>query len=138
MATLQEPMARAGAQVEVAPELPVVRGNQAVLLQVVSNLLSNAIKFGGSHPRIRLSAHVENRMATLIVADEGIGIDPTHHEQIFRVFERLHGSEEYPGTGIGLAIVRTGIERMGGTVGVDSQRGEGSRFWFTLPAAEQS
>jgi signal transduction histidine kinase/CHASE3 domain sensor protein len=69
----------------------------------------------------------------LWVEDNGIGIAPEYQERIFRVFERLHGVETYPGTGIGLAIVRKGIERMGGRVGVESQLGQGSRFWIELP-----
>jgi signal transduction histidine kinase/CHASE3 domain sensor protein len=69
----------------------------------------------------------------LWVEDNGIGIAPEYHERIFRVFERLHGVETYPGTGIGLAIVRKGIERMGGRVGVESKLGQGSRFWIELP-----
>ncbi|WNZ27834.1 PAS domain S-box protein [Leptolyngbya sp. NK1-12] len=71
----------------------------------------------------------------LWVKDNGIGIAPEHQERIFRVFERLHGVESYPGTGIGLAIVRKGLERMGGQAGVESQLGEGSRFWIALPGA---
>ena len=70
------------------------------------------------------------------VGDDGIGIRPEHREKIFRVFERLHGQKAYPGTGIGLAIVRKGIERLGGTVGVESEAGRGSRFWFELPKRE--
>jgi signal transduction histidine kinase len=68
----------------------------------------------------------------LWVDDNGIGIAPENHKRIFNVFDRLHGSEVYPGTGIGLAIVRKGVERMGGRVGVESQLGQGSRFWIEL------
>ncbi|MCC5641028.1 sensor histidine kinase [Nostoc sp. CHAB 5844] len=71
----------------------------------------------------------------LWIADNGIGIAPEHQERIFRVFERLHGIEVYPGTGIGLAIVRKALERMGGLYGVESQLGAGSRFWIALPKA---
>jgi signal transduction histidine kinase len=67
------------------------------------------------------------------VEDKGIGIDVQNQKRIFYVFERLHGSEIYPGTGIGLAIVRKGVERMGGQAGVESQLGQGSRFWIELP-----
>ena len=68
----------------------------------------------------------------LWVEDNGIGIAPEHQKRIFRVFERLHGIESYPGTGIGLAIVKKGVDRMGGQVGVESQLGQGSRFWIQL------
>jgi len=68
----------------------------------------------------------------LWVEDNGIGIAPEHQKRIFRVFERLHGIESYPGTGIGLAIVKKGADRMGGQVGVESQLGQGSRFWIQL------
>jgi signal transduction histidine kinase len=71
----------------------------------------------------------------LWVEDNGIGIASEHRERIFRVFERLHRAEEYPGTGIGLAIVERAIVRMGGTVGVESEPGQGSRFWVELPGA---
>ncbi|HEY9728819.1 MAG TPA: CHASE3 domain-containing protein [Chroococcales cyanobacterium] len=77
-----------------------------------------------------------NEWVRLWVEDNGIGIAPEYQERIFRVFERLHGIETYPGTGIGLAIVRKGMERMGGRVGVESQPGRGSRFWIELPAAK--
>jgi signal transduction histidine kinase len=71
----------------------------------------------------------------LWVVDNGIGIAPEHREHIFDVFERLHGVETYPGTGIGLAIVRKGMERLGGRVGLESTVGRGSRFWIELPTA---
>jgi signal transduction histidine kinase len=73
----------------------------------------------------------------LWVEDNGIGIAPEHHERVFRVFERLHAAEEYPGTGIGLAIVRKGAERMGGRAGLESTPGQGSRFWIELSLAEE-
>jgi signal transduction histidine kinase len=69
------------------------------------------------------------------VRDEGIGIAPQHQERIFQVFERLHTADSYPGTGIGLAIVKRGIARMGGTVRVESAPGKGSTFYLSLPAA---
>ncbi|HID74248.1 MAG TPA: HAMP domain-containing histidine kinase, partial [Thermoplasmata archaeon] len=75
-------------------------------------------------------------MVRVWVEDNGIGISEEYEEQIFRVFERLHGSEVYPGTGIGLAIVRKGVGRMNGRVGVESTPGEGSRFWIELPREE--
>jgi PAS domain S-box-containing protein len=119
-----------------------VLGHGATLQQVVTNLVSNAVKFvaPGVRPRVRIWAepHRQNGQESvhLWVEDNGIGISPEHQERIFRVFERLHGSEEYRGTGIGLAIVRKGVERMGGRAGVESQPGQGSRFWIELPRAE--
>ncbi|HXE58691.1 MAG TPA: ATP-binding protein, partial [Gemmatimonadales bacterium] len=68
----------------------------------------------------------------LWVADNGIGIEPRYHERIFGVFERLHGGERYPGTGVGLAIVKKGVERMRGRLGLESAPGQGSRFWLEL------
>jgi signal transduction histidine kinase len=103
---------------------------------VFTNLLSNAIKFGGDRPAVLVWAERVESCARVWVADRGIGIDPEHHERIFRVFERLHSSETYPGTGIGLAIVRQVVERLGGRVGVESAVGQGSRFWVELPMAE--
>jgi signal transduction histidine kinase len=131
----QEAMDR-GATVDVEHHLPIVTGNRSVLVQVFTNLLSNAIKFGGPRPQVRVWAERRrNGIAHVWVEDQGIGIAPEHQERIFAVFERLHGVESYPGTGIGLAIVRKGIERLGGRVGVESAEGKGSRFWIELPVA---
>ena len=77
-------------------------------------------------------------MTRLWVEDDGIGIDAADHDRVFGVFERLHQSEHYPGTGIGLAIVRKSIERMGGRAGVISTPGAGSRFWIELQTAESA
>ncbi|MDP8965807.1 MAG: ATP-binding protein [Cyanobacteriota bacterium] len=136
------------AQVIVEKPLPQVMGNRLILVQVVTNLLTNAIKFvaAGVQPQVRVwvqdigrgEAEESSRQnfpakIRLWVEDNGIGITLEAQKRIFNVFERLHGSEIYPGTGIGLAIVRRGLERMGGRVGVQSQAGEGSRFWIDLP-----
>jgi len=126
-----------GAHLDIDSSLPVVQGNPSVLIQVFANLLSNAVKFGGDRPRVRVWAEMRGpQIAHVWVEDQGIGIAPEHQERIFGVFERLHGAETYPGTGIGLAIVKKGIERLGGRVGVESQVGHGSRFWIELPRAE--
>ena len=125
------------ATVDIDSNLPRVSGNRSVLVQVFTNLLSNAIKFGGPRPRVRVWAEWRGRDMTHVwVEDQGIGIASEHQERIFGVFERLHGAETYPGTGIGLAIVRKGVERLGGRVGVESAEGQGSRFWVELPTAE--
>jgi signal transduction histidine kinase len=120
--------------VKVSPDLPVVRAHRVALVQAVANLLANGLKFvpPGRVPALSVRAERENGMTRLWVEDNGIGIDAAHHERVFGVFERLHHSENYPGTGIGLAIVRKSVERMGGRVGVVSAAGEGSRFWIEL------
>ncbi|MFN0007830.1 MAG: sensor histidine kinase [Planctomycetota bacterium] len=118
------------------PLLPVA-GHHSTLVQAVANLLSNAAKFvaAGVQPRIRVRTEKRGDLVRLWVEDNGIGIAPEYHEKIFRVFERLNGVGAYPGTGIGLAIVRRAADRMGGATGVESRPGEGSRFWIDLPAA---
>ncbi|GIX49662.1 MAG: hypothetical protein KatS3mg131_3873 [Candidatus Tectimicrobiota bacterium] len=100
---LQAEIAERRAQVTVVPPLPVVYGHRTTLVHAVANLLSNAIKFvaPGVRPRVRLWAEVRQGRARLWVEDNGIGIAAEHHERIFRVFERLHGTEAYPGTGVG-------------------------------------
>lgn len=135
LAVLEVDIRNQEAVVRVEDPLPVVKGHRVVLTQAVANLVSNALKFvpTGTAPRVRVAAEPRDGWVRLWVEDNGIGIAPEHQERIFRVFERLHGSEAYPGTGIGLAIVRRGIERMGGRVGVESAGGQGSRFWIELP-----
>jgi signal transduction histidine kinase len=126
-----------GAQVVVAGPLPEVIGHRTTLAQVITNLLANAIKFvtRGASPEVQVWAEERDQWVRLWIEDNGIGIAPEHHERIFRVFERLHGMETYPGTGIGLAIVHKGVERMKGQVGVESEVGKGSRFWLELQKA---
>jgi PAS domain S-box-containing protein len=122
------------AKVEAVEPLPTVRAHEATLGQCLANLLSNALKFvaPGVTPRVRFWVEDRGELARLWVEDNGIGIPPDQRERAFRVFERLHGGR-YLGTGIGLSIVRKGIERMGGLVGLESTPGQGSRFWIELP-----
>ena len=122
--------------VEVGQGLSVT-GHEQTLVQILSNLIANALKFQrpGIAPEVIVSAERTNGHVRICVRDNGIGIAPEHQERIFQVFERLHGQEEYPGTGIGLAIVKRGAQRMGGRVGLDSKPGEGSTFWVELPRA---
>lgn len=124
------------AQVEVVTNLPEFYGHRSTLLQLFSNLLSNAIKFVAieNRPEIKIwHEQVGPGWARLNVQDNGIGIEPKYHELIFQAFQRLHGIETYPGTGIGLAIVSRACERHGGKCGVESQLGQGSLFWVELP-----
>jgi PAS domain S-box-containing protein len=124
------------AELRVEGPLPRVEGHALLLGQAIANLVSNAAKFvvPGAVPRVRIRAArgSEPDRVRLCIEDNGIGIAREHQPKLFRVFERLHGREEYPGTGIGLAIVRRALERMGGSVGVESAPGEGSRFWIEL------
>lgn len=126
------------AVVTVEEPLLGLMGQHTILVQVVTNLLTNAIKFvaRGEKPVVRIWTQKRDQWVRLWVEDQGIGIEPKHQKRIFQVFERLHGTEVYPGTGIGLAIVRRGVERMGGQVGVESALAQGSRFWIELPAVE--
>jgi signal transduction histidine kinase len=135
---LHAEVAERGADVRVDGPLPAVVAHRTTLVQVLKNLLANALKFvePGVPPRVRVWAEGRGEWVRLWVEDNGIGIAEGHRERIFAVFERLHGEESYPGTGIGLAIVQKGVERMGGRCGVESEVGRGSRFWVELPKAE--
>ena len=125
------------AQITIEEPLPMVRAHHSVLAQVASNLLTNAIKFVpiGQSPQIRIWGEARHDYLRIWFEDNGIGVDSRHQTRIFQVFERLHSIESYPGTGIGLAIVKRGVERMGGQAGVESCLGQGSRFWIELPLA---
>jgi len=124
------------AHVENVRPWPVVLAHTPVLAQVLVNLITNATKFvAHGAPHIRLWAETRaDGMVRIWVEDNGIGIRAEYHERIFQVFQRLH-TTAYSGTGIGLAIVQKGMERMGGRVGVESAPGAGSKFWLELPLA---
>ena len=100
------------------------------------NLIANAIKFRGERPpQIHVGARAEAGRWVFSVRDNGIGIDAQYFERIFQVFQRLHTRKTYPGTGIGLAICKKIVERHGGKIWIESQPGQGSTFYFSLPAA---
>jgi PAS domain S-box-containing protein len=120
----------------VTDPLPVIEADSVQLGMVFQNLISNAIKFrrNGVAPRIHISADRVNNTWKFSIKDNGIGIDPAFYDRIFVIFQRLHPMDKYPGTGVGLAIVKKIIERHGGTIWVESEVGKGTTFHFTLPA----
>jgi PAS domain S-box-containing protein len=135
LANLQVLVNETQATVDVGP-LPAVLADETQLAQLFQNLVGNALKFRGEQPpRVEVRAEPRGSEWRFSVRDNGIGIDPQYFERIFIIFQRLHGKEEYPGTGIGLAICKKIVERHGGRIGLESQPGQGTTFWFTLPAA---
>jgi PAS domain S-box-containing protein len=115
-------------------DLPMVRADATQLSQLFQNLIGNAIKFRGAEsPRIQVSASDLGREWRFSVKDNGIGIDAQYADKVFVIFQRLHTRQEYPGTGIGLAICKRIVERHGGRIWFESEPGKGSTFYFTLP-----
>jgi len=134
---LQVAIEEAEAEVVLPAQLPTVPGDDTQMTQLFQNLLSNAVKFHqpDATPRVEISVTRRPGEWEFAVRDNGIGIDPQYHERIFVIFQRLHGREQYPGTGIGLALCKKIVERHGGRIWVESQIGQGATFRFTLPAA---
>jgi light-regulated signal transduction histidine kinase (bacteriophytochrome) len=133
MNDLSEAIRHSSAQLSFE-DLPTVRGDRSQLGRVFQNLISNALKFQGEKPPIiDISAQRKGNFWQFSVTDNGIGIEERHHKRIMKIFKRLHPEEIYPGTGMGLAICSNIIERHGGEIGVCSEPGKGSTFYFTLP-----
>lgn len=127
------------AQITVDGSLPAVQVPERRAAQLFQNLLTNAMKYrrAGQPARIRISAQQEGHRWRFRVADDGIGIAPEYHQEIFQLFKRLHPRDEYEGSGIGLAICQKIVERYGGSIRVESELGQGAAFVFTLPAVPE-
>jgi PAS domain S-box-containing protein len=134
LGNLQIALGESGAVVTVG-DLPTVRADTIQLVQLFQNLVANAIKFSrsGEAPQIAISAENIGNEWRFAVRDNGIGIDPQYADKIFVIFQRLHTREEYPGTGIGLAVCKRIVERHGGRIWVESVVGQGATFFFTVP-----
>ena len=139
-------MVRGGARgtpeilVDIPQDLPQIEADPGKFKQVLFNLLSNAVKFSPMDQPVRVSAALDGGTITVSVRDEGIGIDPRHHEMIFQEFRQVDGTprREFGGTGLGLALVRKFLELQGGSVSVESSLGAGSTFSFTLPVRSRA
>ena len=130
----------ADADIQIRGPLPRVAANRAALTQVVSNLLGNAVKFvhAGVRPQVTIRAERRDDVVRFWFEDNGIGIPKEACERIFQMLQRVNPRDEYEGTGIGLAIVRKAAERMAGRVGVESELGQGSKFWIELKGADRN
>ncbi|HJQ93016.1 MAG TPA: ATP-binding protein, partial [Candidatus Thermoplasmatota archaeon] len=133
--TLRQSIAEANAELVVTRALPTIVAHERQFDQLMQNLVANAVKFRDpARPcRVEVSAEPVPGGWRVAVKDNGIGIDPRHSDRIFQIFQRLHAREDYPGTGIGLAICKRIVELNGGAIGVESTPGQGSTFWFTVP-----
>jgi light-regulated signal transduction histidine kinase (bacteriophytochrome) len=131
---LKIPIEETSAEI-ISQRLPEIEGQRTHFVQLFQNLISNAIKYRGEQtPRIVISVERSGDGWRFAVADNGLGIAPKYHSQIFGVFKRLHG-QAIPGTGIGLAICQRVVERYKGRIWVESQPGEGAKFYFTIPGS---
>jgi light-regulated signal transduction histidine kinase (bacteriophytochrome) len=134
LANLRMAIDESGAVIHHDP-LPEVMADESQIAQLLQNLIANAIKFHGpSTPQIHIAAELQGNHWQFVVGDNGIGIDPDQHERVFQIFQRLHSRDEYPGSGIGLAVCKRIVQRHGGQIWLESQPGAGSTFFFTLPA----
>lgn len=135
---LNEAIKERGALVHKVGPMPVVYGNRTLLLQIFQNLISNAMKFCKTAPEIWVKAAEQPQEWEFSVRDNGIGIDPKYHNQVFEIFKRLNRREEYQGTGIGLAIFKKAVEYHGGRAWIESELGKGTTFFFTIPKERKS
>ena len=134
LANLQSAITETQARVTVGP-LPTLLGDVGQITQLFQNFVGNALKYRGERaPEVQVAARLEADEWIFSIRDNGVGIEPQYFERIFMIFQRLHTRKEYPGTGIGLAICSKIVERHGGRLWVESTAGEGSTFFFTIPA----
>jgi len=128
----------ADAQVKVPSTLPSVCCRGGEIVRVFQNLIGNAVKFRAleRRPVIEISCQRQGETWQFSVSDNGIGIDPSYNDRVFMIFQRLHTRDKYEGTGIGLAVCKKIIEQHGGRIWVEGKPGQGSTFFFTLPAAQ--
>jgi light-regulated signal transduction histidine kinase (bacteriophytochrome) len=133
LAHLERSISESDAKITVG-NLPIVRMDELQFVQLFQNLIGNAIKFrSGQKPEIHIDAERTNGDWRFAVKDNGIGIEQEYADRIFLIFQRLHTRDKYPGTGIGLSICKKIVERHGGKIWVESQPGQGSTFYFTIP-----
>jgi light-regulated signal transduction histidine kinase (bacteriophytochrome) len=140
LTNLQGAIRESGARINVERLPATVAVRDVHLLQLFQNLIGNAIKYRGKLPPvINITAGYDGGMWEVRVHDNGIGIAPEYHEQVFGIFKRLHTVDKYSGTGIGLAICEKIVHRYGGRIWVESEgEGKGSRFCFTIPGPSES
>lgn len=117
--------------------LPIIKGYEFLLVRLFENLLSNSLKYTEKQPQLQITCKATKSAYTLTISDNGIGIDPQFHETIFEVFKRLHSMEQFPGTGIGLAMCKKIVELHEGRIWVESSKGKGAAFKFTLPISKE-
>jgi signal transduction histidine kinase len=132
---LIEDINKMNAGIRISDSLPTVRGDERMLVRLITNLLSNAIKFMPTdrQPLIEIEVKRVDGAVHFSIKDNGVGIAPEFREKVFGMFERLHSRDEYDGTGVGLAIAKKIVELHGGKIGVESEPGIGSTFWFEIP-----
>jgi len=132
LGNLKTSIDESGAVIE-CDKMPKIRANYLEMVQLFQNLIINAIKYRSHKPlQIKISARPEGKMWIFMIKDNGIGIDPEFKERIFDMFQRLHSKSEYSGTGIGLAICKKIVESHGGKIWLDSAKGEGAVFYFSI------
>jgi light-regulated signal transduction histidine kinase (bacteriophytochrome) len=130
-----------GCVIEVPQPLPKVHADPVQIRQLLQNLIANGVKYRNEEvkPRITIKAEeVSDNKVRIEVQDNGIGIAPEHHDEIFKMFKRLHSHRQYEGCGIGLNICRKIVDRHAGRIGVESEPGAGSMFWFTISLAKDA